>query len=85
MNKNKVLHKDFVNSFLKTFIENRERYIKSINFLKNNLSTFLRHFQINGEFKRLCVYKIMHKLIFVYNNRTFVSCENKNEFENLMK
>ena len=61
MNKNKVLHKDFVNSFLKTFIENRKRYIKSINFLKKSLSTFLRHFQRNGEFKYVYVYKITHK------------------------
>ena len=78
MNKNKVLHKDFVNSFLKTFIKNRKRYIKSINFLKKNLSTFLRHFQRNGEFKYVCVYKITHKRIFVYYNRTLVSRENKN-------
>ena len=85
MNKNKVLHKDFVNILSKTFIENRKRYIKLVSFLKKNLSTFSRHFQINGEFKYVCVYKIMHKLIFVYNNRTFVSCENKNKFENLMK
>ena len=85
MNKNKTLHKDFVNTFLKTFIENRKRYIKSFNFLKKNLSTFSRHFQINGDFKYVCIHKIIHKLIFVYNNRTFVSRENKNEFGNLMK
>lgn len=61
MNKNKVLYKDFVNTFLKTFIENRERYIKSFNFLQKNLSIFSRHFKRNGEFKYVYVYKITHK------------------------
>ena len=78
MNKNKVLHKDFVNSFFENVIKNRKRYIKSINFLKKNLSTFLRHFQRNGEFKYVCVYKITHKQIFVYYKRTLVSRGNKN-------
>ena len=61
MNKNKVLYKDFVNTFLKMFIENRERYIKLFNFLQKNLSTFSRHFKRNGEFKYVYVYKITHK------------------------
>ena len=61
MNKNKVLHKDFVNNFLKTFIENRERYINRLTFQKKNLSTFSRHFQRNEGFKYVYVYKTTHK------------------------